>query len=171
MKKSFIILTAICSSFGCSAKSGDSVDLSPIKEFELSKYLGKWYELARLDHGFERGMDNTTANYTLLKNGLIRVENQGVRDGTWHTAIGKAKIGKPEEPGYLRVSFFWIFYAPYRIIILEPGYRYAVVASSKNFLWILSRTPTLPDSVMQSILGQLKERGFQTDKLIYPKQD
>lgn len=170
MKKSFIIMTAVLSSFGCSAQSKDKVDLSPIKQFDLSRYLGKWYELARLDHGFERGMDNTTANYTLLKSGLVRVENRGLRDGVWHTAIGKAKIGKPEEPGYLRVSFFWIFYAPYRVIILDPDYKYAVVASSRNFLWILSRTPTLPDSVMQDLLTQLKQRGFETNKLIYPKQ-
>lgn len=170
MKKSFIIATAILSSIGCSAKPDQKVDLSPISSFEISRYLGKWYEIARLDHGFERDMDKTTANYTLLKNGLIRVENTGLRDGKWHAAIGKAKIGQPEAPGYLRVSFFWIFYAPYRVIILDPEYKYAAVASSKNFLWILSRTPTLPSDTIEQLLDQLQDRGFETDKLIFPKQ-
>lgn len=170
MKKSFIVMTAVLSSLGCSAGRSDEVDLSPIAKFDLGRYLGRWYEIARLDHGFERNMSHTTANYTMLDNGLVKVENSGLRNGKWHTAIGKAKIGEPKEPGYLRVSFFWIFYAPYRVIILDPEYRYAVVASSKNFLWILSRTPTLAQSVMQDLINELDRRGFETDKLIYPQQ-
>lgn len=163
--KSFILTVFTMSILSCSAHS--RVDESPIASFDLERYMGLWYEIARYDNRFECGMTDVTAMYTLLDDGKVRVENSGTRDGVRHTAIGKAKVGEPAANGFLKVSFFLNFYAPYRVIMLADDYSYALVTSGEKYLWILSRTPQLDESVKQKILDEATRRGFDVDKLIY----
>ena len=134
--------------------------------------MGTWYEIARLPHYFERGLDQVRAEYTLQPDGSIRVVNRGVRNGKEQRIAGKAKLKHPEArplPGELRVSFFGPFYSAYRIIELAPDYSYAVVTGSgKDYLWVLSRTPKLPEKLLGEILGRLRELKFKVEKLEYP---
>lgn len=138
--------------------------------FELQKYLGTWYEIARFDHSFERGLQGVTANYSLRKDGKIKVVNQGFKNnlnGKLKIAIGKAKVSKPEKPRNLRVSFFLNFYAPYNILELDATYQYVLIGSnSPNYLWILSRTPQMDSSAYNNLVEKAKARGYNTSKLI-----
>lgn len=142
--------------------------------FELNKYLGTWYEIARFDHSFERGLQGVTATYSLRKDGKIEVLNQGYKNslkGKLSKAVGKAKLSTPETPRNLLVSFFWIFYAPYNILELDPNYQYALVgSSSSNYLWILSRTPEMSESTYLMLLDKAKGRGYDVTKLILVQQ-
>lgn len=150
----------------CCAKA-DGVNEATVASFDLNRYMGLWYEIARFDSSFERGMTNVTAEYTLRENGTVRVDNSGERDGKRTHAIGKAKAAKPAVPGSLRVSFFLWFYAPYRVLMLGENYEYALVSSGEKYLWILSRTPKLEQSTLNKILAEAQRRGFDTNKLIF----
>ncbi|MBS7357787.1 MAG: lipocalin family protein [Bacteroidales bacterium] len=137
--------------------------------FELERYLGKWYEIARFDHRFERGMQKTTAEYTLMPDGSIKVTNSGYRDGVYHQSEGKAKT--TNTPGLLKVSFFWFFYSDYRILALDNDYQYALIGSkSKDYLWILSRNPIIDEGSLEEILTIATGLGYDTDKLIWVEQ-
>lgn len=143
-------------------------------DFELEKYLGTWYEIARFDHSFERGLEGTTANYSLRSDGKIRVLNQGYKgslSGKLKKAEGKAKLASPETPRNLKVSFFWNFYAPYNILELDSNYQYVLIGSnSDKYLWILSRTPQLDKAILDQLLEKAKARGYDTSKLIMVQQ-
>jgi lipocalin len=142
--------------------------------FELSKYLGTWYEIARFNHSFERGLQGVTATYSVRKDGLIEVLNQGYKNslnGMHSTAVGKAKLSSQATPRNLKVSFFWIFYAPYNILELDPGYQYALIGSnSSNYLWILSRTPQMDEKTYDMLLKNAQSRGYDISKLIKVEQ-
>ena len=157
---------------GCQTRKSSKMDTSTVKELDLKKYLGTWYEIARFDHRFERGLEGVTATYSLRKDGKIKVLNQGYKnslDGELDTAIGKAKL--TNEPGKLKVSFFWFFYADYLVMELDENYQWALIGSnSDKYLWILSRTPKLEENVKNLILHQAKKRGYDTSKLIWVKQ-
>lgn len=158
-------------SIACGRGRAAQVDSTPVAEFDLDRYLGTWYEIARYDHRFERGMQQVRAEYMLESPGHIRVVNSGVdADGNPREAIGKAHPGK--RPGQLRVSFFWIFYADYNILALGERYEWALVGSrSPKYLWILSRTPTLPRTELEAILSRAAARGYDTTRLEYIAQD
>jgi lipocalin len=144
------------------------IDNEPVA-IELNKYLGKWYEIARFDHSFERDMQNVTAEYKLLPNGNIQVFNSGYRDGVYRVAEGKAKT--TSTPGLLRVAFFMNFYSDYRVLMIDKDYQYVLVGSSSpKYLWILSRTPHLDEATLQKIIDVAEQKGYDTDKLIYVKQ-
>lgn len=149
--------------------------VTPVKDFELNRYLGKWYEIARLDHSFERGLDKITAEYTLREDGGIKVVNRGYssRDKAWRQAEGKAFFVEDKDRGYLKVSFFGPFYGSYIIFELDKSrYQYAFVSGpDKTYLWLLSRTPKVDSSVLDRFVGTAKSLGFATDKLIYVKHD
>ena len=151
-----------------------TADLAPVEDFQVEKYMGCWYEIVRLPHYFERGLDEVSAEYSLNSDGTIKVINRGQRNGEKTQIIGKAKLKYPEKrplTGELRVSFFGPFYSDYRIIELAPDYSYAVVTgANRNYLWILSRQPAMPQAQLQEILSRLKGKGFATDKLEYPRQ-
>jgi apolipoprotein D and lipocalin family protein len=138
--------------------------------FELNKYLGTWYEVARFDHPFERGLQGVTATYSLKPDGKIKVLNQGYKNslkGKLSIAVGKAKLTNPKTPRNLLVSFFWIFYAPYNILEIDPDYQYALIGSnSYKYLWILSRTPQMDEKTYNMLLDKAKARGYDTRKLI-----
>ena len=145
------------------------VDNSTITNLEPERYLGKWYEIARYDHKFERGLNYATANYSLMNDGKIRVVNSGLKNGKLKSSVGKAKF--TDNPGLLRVSFFGPFYSDYRIMMLSKDYKYALVGSkSAKYLWILSRTPAVPEGTLNHILVEAANRGYDISKLIWVKQ-
>ena len=157
---------------GCAASTSD---IPAVTGFEPERYLGTWYEIARLPHRFERDLDFVRAEYSRNPDGSVRVVNSGVRDGEARTAVGRAV---PKDPaaqpptGELRVSFFRPFYADYRIVELDPEYRYAVVTgSTRDYLWILSREPAMAKPQLSAILDRLEKLGFAVDKLEFPRQD
>lgn len=150
-------------------------NISPIDGFELRRYLGKWYEIARLDHSFERGLDNVTAEYFLRDDGGVKVINRGfsAAENKWKEAEGKAYFVNDPQKGYLKVSFFGPFYGAYIVFELDKeAYQYTFVTSyDKSYLWLLARTPTVNDALIDQFVQRAAELGFETDKLIFPKQD
>ncbi len=155
------------------ACTGDDANYKAITGFEADKYLGTWYEIARLDHSFERGLDKVNATYSLREDGGLKVVNRGfdTKKQKWNEAIGKAYFVETPDIGRLKVSFFGPFYGAYTIIDLDkPTYSYALVTGGKNYLWILSRTPQLANETKQKLIAQAKALGFETEKLIYPNQ-
>ena len=146
-----------------------NVDNSVVKEIELYRFLGNWYEVARFDHFFERGLSHTKANYAIREDGNIDVINTGIKDGKPKTAKGKAK--RTDNPSLFRLSFFGPFYSDYRVMLLDADYRYMLIGSgSDNYLWILSRTPHLSEEAKTTILTEAQRRGYDIDKLIWVKQ-
>ena len=150
-------------------------NVAPVDGFELSRYLGKWYEIARLDHSFERGLDNVTAEYFLRDDGGVKVINKGFSmvENKWKTAEGKAYFVKDPQEGYLKVSFFGPFYGAYIVFELDKeAYQYTFVTSyDKSYLWLLARTPTVSDALLDQFVQKAAELGFETDKLIFPNQN
>ena len=147
-------------------------DNSTVNEFDLSRYLGQWYEVARYDHSFERGMDNTMAEYILQDDGKVFVLNSGWKNGKFKIAEGKAKYKDPEgKPGALKVSFFLFFYSEYNVMMVDENYQISLVGSkAEKYLWILSRTPVPDPDLLQAVLDEAKSRGYDTSKLIWVDQ-
>ena len=145
-----------------------------VKPFDSGRYLGKWYEIARLDFRYERGLNNTTADYSLNDDGTIKVVNSGynVEKKEWQEAIGKAKFVGATNEGKLKVSFFGPFYSGYNVIALDDEYKYALIAGrSLDYLWILSREKTISNSTKLKYLELAKGLGYDTDALIWVEQD
>jgi apolipoprotein D and lipocalin family protein len=145
-----------------------------VKPFDLQKYLGKWYEIARLDYKWERHLDNVTATYSLKENGDVRVDNKGYDfiKGEWEESIGKAKPVDDPQEGRLKVSFFGPFYSAYNVIAIDKDYKYALVAGeSTKYLWILSREKTIPEEVKQEYLQKARALGYKTEELIWVRHD
>jgi apolipoprotein D and lipocalin family protein len=141
-----------------------------IKDFEKDKYLGKWYEMARLDFKFEKNLNSTTAEYSTNENGTIKVDNKGYDTITkkWVQSIGKAKFIENESIGMLKVSFFGPFYGGYNVISIDSDYKYALVAgSSLKYLWFLSREKTMPKEIKNKYLKIAEEIGYTTSDLIW----
>ena len=170
MKLLLVLITALLS--GC---TGIPDGITAINGFELSRYLGTWYEIARLDQRFERGLDNISASYTLSGDGSVTVLNKGWNqaDGKWEQAEGKAYFVEQPDKGRLKVSFFGPFYGGYNIIDLDKkDYAYSmVVGPDKSYLWILSRSKQLPKATLEALIEKAKQLGFATDKLIFVNQD
>lgn len=145
-------------------------NVKPVESFDANKYLGKWYEIARLDMRFERNLNNVTATYSMNKNGSIKVDNLGYDHvkGKWKQVIGKAKFLDKKNVGSLKVSFFGPFYSGYNVVAIDSDYQYALVAgSSEKYLWILSRTITIPDDVKEDYLKIAQSMGYKTDNLVW----
>jgi apolipoprotein D and lipocalin family protein len=149
--------------------------VEPVREFELARYLGRWYEIARLDHSFERGLTRVTADYRLREDGRVRVLNRGYRpeEDRWETAEGVADFVGPSDVGRLKVSFFGPFYGAYNIIALDKThYSYALVCGpDRSYLWILSREPRLDPAVFEALAGRAQDLGFAVEALIRVNQD
>ena len=143
---------------------------SAVKPFQKEKYLGKWYEIARLDFRYEKDLNNTTANYSVNSDGSIKVDNRGYNYKTkeWKQSIGKAKFTGDENVGMLKVSFFGPFYSGYNVIALDSAYKYALVAGKNlSYLWILSRETSIPDEIKENYLKIAESIGYKTLELIW----
>lgn len=166
MKKFFLMVLSAMLFTGCESAK---LDNSTVKSVDLSRYLGSWYEIARFDHSFERGMEYAMAHYTMRDDGKIDVLNTGIKDGRAKDAKGIAKT--TNQQGLLRVSFFGPFFSDYRIMLLDENYQYVLVGGSTNrFLWILSRTPQLDEATLSLILAEADRRGYDTTRLLWVKQ-
>lgn len=157
-----------------SACTGVPEKVTPVSGFELDRYLGKWYEIARLDHSFERGLSHISARYSLREDGGVRVLNQGfnTEEGEWQQAEGKAYFVEAADQGYLKVSFFGPFYGSYIVFELDKdNYQYAFISGpNTDYLWLLSRTPEVSDALKQRFIAEAKKRGFDSAQLIFPSQ-
>lgn len=145
----------------------------PVTGFDASRYLGQWYEVARLDNRFEKGLDHVTATYQQRNDGGIRVINRGFnpRTGKWSQSEGKAYFTGDRTTAALKVSFFGPFYAGYNVISMHGDYQYALVCGpDRKYLWILSRTPQMPSLVKEIFISQARQLGFRTDQLLWVKQ-
>ena len=145
--------------------------LHPITQFQADRYLGTWYEIARLDHSFERGLSQVTAEYSKRDDGNIQVVNRGydARRGKWREARAVARFVGPSDVASLKVTFFWPFSGAYHVIALDrEGYNYAMVtSSSRSYLWILARQKHLDAAVQADLLAKAKAWGFRTEDLIF----
>jgi len=171
MKKLLILIASLVLN-GC---LGMPETVAPIKEFKIDRYLGKWYEIARLDHSFERGLEQITANYSLREDGGVSVINRGYskEENEWKIAEGKAYFVNDENEGYLKVSFFGPFYGSYVIFELDKeNYEYAFISGPDlSYLWLLSRKPDLEKQVIDKFKEKSKKLGFDVNNLIFVNHD
>jgi len=150
-------------------------NVKPVDNFKLEKYLGKWYEIARLDHSFERGLTQVTADYSLRDDGGIRVLNRGysIKEKSWKEAEGKAYFAKGPDQGFLKVSFFGPFYGSYIVFELDhENYQYSLVCGpDKSYLWILARGPKMKKDIKNILIEKAAALGFDTPNLIFVDHD
>ena len=170
MNKLFIILVSVLS--GC---VGMPDNVRPVNNFKAEKYLGKWYEIARLDNSFERGLTRITADYSMRDDGGIKVINRGysASEHKWQEAEGKAYfVGDPDQ-AYLKVSFFGPFYGSYIVFELDhDNYQYSLVSGpDKSYLWILARQPVIKEDIKKVLIAKAASLGFDTKKLIFVNHD
>lgn len=141
-----------------------------VDHFEVKRYLGKWYEIARIDFRFEEGLNNTTATYSLNEDGSVKVDNKGYdyAKNEWKQSIGKAKFVDDTTVAMLKVSFFGPFYGGYNVLALDSDYQYALVGGdSFDYLWILARQPQIPEAIKTDYLKIAKDFGYHTDELVW----
>jgi apolipoprotein D and lipocalin family protein len=166
-----LLITAMVILTGC---AGIPKGITPVQDFNVQRYLGEWYEIARLEHSSEKGLRDITAHYSLRDDGGINILNRGfdAQKGEWRLANGRAYPVKGPGVGYFKVSFFRPFYGSYVIFDLDKvDYQYSFVTGpDRNYLWLLSRTPYVTDEVLDKFIKEANELGFDTDKLIYVRQ-
>lgn len=142
------------------------INTATVPNFDLKAFMGRWYEIARLDNRFERGMTNVIADYTLQPDGKIQIVNSGMRDGKYHETIGRGKVST--QTGRLRVSFFMFFYSDYNVMAMAQNGEWVLVGgNSPKYLWILARKKSLPVETLNHIIGLARDRGYDTDALIF----
>lgn len=167
MGKIFLAMISLILS-GC---HGYPTSVTPVQDFDIERYLGKWYEIARLDHSFERGLEKVTADYSLEDSGRVKVVNRGYSNSTneWKEAVGRAYFVRKSDEGYLKVSFFGPFYSSYVVFGLDQeDYKYAFISGpNEEYLWLLSRTPGVTEEVMKLFVETADDMGFRTEELIY----
>jgi len=152
---------------------GIPAHIQPVEGFDAQRYLGVWYEIARLENRFEAGLEQVSAEYSPRDDGGLNVLNRGFDPaaGRWKEAEGKAFFVGPPTQGRLKVSFFGPFYGAYNIIALDEGYGWSLVCGQNlSYLWILSRTPSLPEELTHRLVAKAKDLGFAVDNLIFVKQ-
>lgn len=167
-----IVMCLLCGTMAL--EGANKIDNSTVKEIDLNRYMGRWYEIARFDHFFERGLVGCIAEYSFRDDGLIKVVNTGYKrsfDGKFKESVGKARVKDSRIPGQLEVAFFLNFYGDYYVLELAPDYSYVLVGSSSDdFLWILSRTPKMKKEDLDFLLMRAQQRGYDISKLIMVEQ-
>ena len=181
MKSSKLIIPAVAAgaavvagAYLFSKKRSIPEHATAVHPFDLQKYLGTWYEIARLEYYWECNLDNVTATYSLREDGLVKVDNKGwnFKREEWEESVGKAKPLDDPHTAMLKVSFFGPFYAGYNVIAIDADYKYALVAGdSLDYMWILSREKTIPENIKQEYLNKAKSIGYEVDKLVWTRQD
>ncbi len=169
--RAYLLLTF---SFILTACTGLPEGVQPVTKFNIDRYLGTWYEIARLDHSFERGLSNVSATYSLRDDGGVKVINRGFskQKNKWKQAEGKAYFMDDKTQGHLKVSFFGPFYGSYAIFELDNNYQYAFISGyNHSYLWLLSRSPDIDLNLIEKFKRRVKQLGFDTDKLIMVKHD
>ncbi|MCP1297911.1 lipocalin family protein [Chryseobacterium sp. S0630] len=164
---SFVLLNILSS---CSSMPEKA---QPVDRFDVNRYLGTWYEIARFDYRFEKDLDNAIAQYSLNEEGNVNVVNSGYnfKKNKWVSVNGTAKFRGAKNTAALKVSFFGPFYSGYNVVALED-YKYALIAGKNlDYLWILSREKTIPENIKQNFISKAQEIGYDTSKLIWVKQD
>jgi apolipoprotein D and lipocalin family protein len=150
-------------------------NIKPVDNFNTERYLGKWYEIARLDHSFERGLASVSAEYSLRSDGGLRVINRGYskKENKWQEIEGKGYLVDRKDEGFLKVSFFGPFYGSYIVFDLDrENYSYALVCGpNKSYFWILARSPLIDDDLKKRLVDKAAVLGFDTKKIIYVRQD
>lgn len=147
--------------------------VSAVKPFSMTHYLGKWYEIARMDYSHEKNLEQVTAEYSMNVDGTIKVVNKGynTEKGEWEEATGKAKHADDSRDGRLKVSFFGPFYDGYNVIAIDPEYKNAlVIGKNHNYMWLLSRDKSMPEDIKEQFLFKARKMGFDTSKLTWTKQ-
>lgn len=168
MRQLLMILLGAQLFTSCKAANEYPVDNSTVKSLDIHRFMGKWYEIARYENRFEKGMYHVTATYELQPGGRFRVLNAGYKNGSYTEAIGKGKQPESSEPGKLKVAFFLWFYADYYILYIDKDYRYALIGSSSDkYLWVMSREPVVASKDLKHLLSILRTRGYDTRKLIF----
>lgn len=173
-KKIYYLLKTIIIMIGLSSCTTIPKGVVAVKPFDKESYLGKWYEIARIDFKYERDLNNTTAEYSLNTNGTIKVDNKGynTKKRKWQQAIGKAKFVGDDNIAMLKVSFFGPFYSGYNVIAIDSNYRYALIAGANfKYLWILSREISITNEIKNKYLKIAKDFGYNTSDLLWIKHD
>lgn len=173
MSRYLLCLPPLALTLSLGACTGIPEGTQAVNNFELERYLGRWYEIARFNHSFEEGLDCVTADYSVRDDGGVKVINRGVNlaDGEPDVAEGKAYFIGDENVGRLKVSFFGPFYAGYNILALDDDYQWSLVSGpDRDYLWILSRTPELPADIEQQLISRAAELGFNTSNLLDVEQ-
>ncbi|WP_437890759.1 lipocalin family protein [Phytobacter sp. V91] len=170
-----LIIATVAAAFLLSACSSPTPPsgVTVVEDFNAQRYLGRWYEIARFDHRFERGLENVTATYSAMDDGGIQVINRGYNPerGMWQQSTGKAYFTGDSNRAALKVSFFGPFYGGYNILALDKDYQYALVCGpDRDYLWLLSRTPTMPEAVKKQMLDIAARQGFAVEKLLWINQ-
>lgn len=170
-----LIIATVAAAFLLSACSSPTPPsgVTVVENFNAQRYLGRWYEIARFDHRFERGLEKVTATYSTMDDGGIQVINRGYNPerGMWQQSTGKAYFTGDSNRAALKVSFFGPFYGGYNILALDKDYQYALVCGpDRDYLWLLSRTPTMPDAVKKQMLDIAARQGFPVEKLLLINQ-
>ena len=159
-----LLIVSVLFVLSCAKTNSQMIDKTTVKELDLDRYLGTWYEIARFPHSLEKNLVGVTATYRLRDDGKIQILNQGYKnslEGELSKEVGKAKIPNKLEPGKLKVSFFWIFYADYFVLELDKNYEYAMIGSSSDkYFWILCRTPQMDSSTYEMLLEKARKRGY-----------
>ena len=166
----FILSSFILSTSCLAIHSG----IEPINDFKLNKYLGTWYEIARIENSFEEGLTNVTATYSWRKDGKVKVVNKGydIEEGEWDEADGYAEFATKPQVAHLEVTFFWPFYADYVVFEIDPDYQYAFVTSDSNeYLWLLAKTPQVSQTVIKRFMQVAREKNFKIDDLVFVPQE
>ncbi|MFY8274890.1 lipocalin family protein [Pseudoalteromonas sp. SSDWG2] len=170
MRNKIIILLTLM----LSACTSMPEQVAPVTPFDLQKYTGTWYEIARMPHSFEEGLSKVTATYSINEDGTVKVLNKGfdAQQGQWSSAEGKAKFVGSDNVGHLQVSFFGPFYSSYVIFKLDQqGYQYAYISGyNTDYAWLLARTPEVEQALIDDFKQELSQRGFASDKLIIVEQ-
>jgi apolipoprotein D and lipocalin family protein len=167
-----LLIMLVLSLMGC---VGVPEHIRPVTNFKAEKYLGKWYEIARLDNSFERDLTHITADYSLREDGGLKVLNRGYlpSENIWKEAEGKAYFVNEATEGYLKVSFFGPFYGSYIVFELDhENYQYALISGpDKSYFWLLARQPKIKDEIKKVLIAKAASLGFETDKLIFVNHD
>lgn len=172
MKKILFLLCMLFGMSSCSSKENERpIDNRTVSELNISRFMGKWYEIARYEHRFEKDMTHVSATYTLKEDGKIEVLNEGYKNGEAKQIKGRAKQPDAADPGKLKVSFFLWFYSDYYILEVGVDYDYVLVGSSTDkYLWIMYREKQIPQQLLDELLEKLRARGYDTERLLFVNQ-